>query len=276
MKHSEGTFTTSDGLELYFQFWKPEADPRAAVAIVHGHGEHCGRYMNVVDCLVPAGYSVHGFDLRGFGRSPGRRSYINSWSEYREDVRAFVHLVSLQTSNRPLFVYGHSLGALIALEYVLRHPEGLAGVILSAPPVGEIGLSPVLFLLSRVLSRVYPQFTLKTGLDTTALSRDSSVVQAYRDDPLVHGLGTARLGTELAVAREYAVGHVDDLSVPLLLIYGTADRICSPEGCRAFYDRVPLADKTRIEYAGGYHESHNDIAYKQVMTDIERWLTAHV
>ncbi len=276
MQHSEATFAGADGTMLYCQSWKPDSEPRATLAIVHGHAEHSGRYMNVVNCLVPAGYAVYGFDLRGSGRSPGQRAYINFWSEYREDVRAFLRMVATSEPNRPLFLYGHSLGGLIVLEYVLHYPEGLAGVILSAPAVGKIGLPPVLFLLSRIMSRIYPRFSLNAGLDVTALSRDPAVVQAYRDDPLVHPLGTARLGTEVVAAREYAVTHAGELRLPLLLIYGSADRITAPEGCRAFYESVACPDKTRLEYPGGYHESHNDIAYKQVMTDLELWLDGHL
>ncbi len=276
MQHSEATLTSADGTKLYSQSWRPDGEPRATVAVVHGHAEHSGRYMNVVNCLVPAGYAIYGLDLRGCGRSPGQRAYINSWSEYREDVRALLQMVAGSEPNRPLFLYGHSLGGLIVLEYALHNPDGLAGVISSAPTVGKIGLSPVLFLLSRILSRIYPRFSIKSGLDVTALSRDPAVVQAYRDDPLVHPLGTARLGTEVEAAREYTLAHAGELRVPLLLIHGAADRLVPPEGCRAFFDRVTVPDKTRLEYPGGYHESHNDIAYKQVMTDVERWLDEHI
>jgi alpha-beta hydrolase superfamily lysophospholipase len=276
MQHSEATFVGADGINLYYQSWKPDVEPRAAVAIVHGGWEHSGRYMNLVNCLVPAGYAFYAFDLRGHGRSPGQRAYINSWSEFREDVRALLQMIARQEPTRPLFLFGHSMGGLIVLEYVLHYPDGLAGVISSAPIVGEIGISPFLLLLSRIISRVYPRFSLSTGQDVTALSRDQAVVQAYRDDPLVHGVGTARLGAEFVAAREYTVAHAADLCIPLLLIYGTADRLSSPEGCRAFFDRVTFPDKTRIEYPGGYHESHNDIDYKKVMSDLEGWLNSHV
>ncbi len=276
MKHSESTFETNDGVKLYYQSWEPDGEARAAVAIVHGHGEHSGRYMNLVNCLVPAGYTLYGVDLRGYGHSSGQRGHIDSWSEYREDVHAFLQTVARQEPKRAVFLYGHSLGGLVVLEYVLHYPDGLAGVISSAPTVGEIGISPFLLLLGRLLSRIYPRFSLKTGLDVTALSRDPAVVQAYRNDPLVHSFATARLGTELASAREYTMTHAADLRVPLLLTYGSADRLAAPEGCRAFFDHVTFPDKTRLEYSGGYHESHNDIEYNKVMTDLQAWLDAHV
>ncbi len=276
MQHSEATFAGADGIKLYSQSWRPDGEPRATFAVVHGIGEHSGRYMNVVNCLVPAGYALYGFDQRGYGRSPGQRAYINSWSEYREDVREFLRMVSQSEPDRPLFLFGHSMGGLIVLEYVLHYPEGLAGVIASAPAVGKIGLPSVLFLLSRIMSRVYPRFSLNAGLDVTTISRDPAVVKAYQEDPLVHPLGTARLGTEAMAAREYTISHASELRLPLLLIYGTADRATYPEGCRAFYERVTYPDKTRFEYPGGFHESHNDIDYKQVMADLEHWLDGHL
>ncbi len=275
MKHTEATFDGFGGIKLYYQYWKPEGEQRATIAIVHGFGEHSGRYMNVVDWLVPAGYAVYAFDLRGHGRSPGQRAYINSWSEYRGDVRAFLDMVASQEPHQPLFLYGHSLGGLIVLEYTLHFPDGLAGVISSAPTVGQVFIPSLLLMLSRIASRVYPRLSINAGLDVTGLSRDPVVVQAYRDDPLVNRNGTARLGTELAVAREYTNAHTGEFRLPLLMTFGSADRLAAPEACREFYNAAGSQDKTCLEYPGGYHESHNDIEWKRVMTDMEHWLNEH-
>lgn len=275
MEQREGTFRGAGALELFYQRWRPAGEPRAALAIVHGFGEHSGRYMNVVNHLVPRGYAVYGFDLRGHGRSPGQRGYINTWAEYREDTQSFLRLVAEQEPNRPLFLMGHSMGGLIVLEYVLHHPEGLKGVIASAPVLGQAGVSPILFFLSRVLSRVYPRFSLSTGLDATTISRDPAVVKAYQIDPLVHSLATPRLGTEITAAQEWTLAHAGDLRVPFLLFFGTADRLVPPDNTRQFYNRVTFSNKHKIEYEGAYHETHNDIIYPQVMADLERWLEAH-
>jgi len=276
MEHTEGTFRGAGAIELYYQRWRPERDPRAVLAIVHGFGEHSSRYPNVVNYYVPSGYAVYGFDHRGHGRSPGKRGHINEWSEFRDDVRAFVQLVAMQEPNRPLFMLGHSLGGLIALEYVLRDPTGLRGVIASSPLLVQAGLSPVVVTMGKILSRVAPSTAIKTGLDASTISRDPAVVKAYQEDPLVHSYGTPRLSTEIAAAQKWTNAHAGELKLPLLLIVGSEDKLVPPEGGRRFFDAVTFADKQKLDYPGAYHETHNDIIAPQVMADVERWLEAHL
>ncbi len=276
MEHSEGKFSGAAETQLCSQRWRPEGASRATLAIVHGFGEHSGRYMNVVNVLVPRGYAVHGFDLRGHGHSPGQRGYISAWAEYRQDTAAFLEFVATQEPQRPLFLLGHSMGGLIALEYALHHPEGLRGVIASAPLLEQPGISPVLLLLSRVLSRVLPRFSLNTNLDATSISRDPNVVKAYKDDPLVHSLGTPRLATEITTAQNWTLAHAAELRVPLLVFFGTADRLVPPAATRRFFDRVTVPAKQKIEYADAYHETHNDIIADQVVANLERWLGAQL
>lgn len=275
MEHREGTFQGTGTLELFYQCWRPENTPRAVLAIVHGFGEHSGRYMNVVNHFVPRGYAVYGFDHRGHGRSPGKRGDIAAWSDFREDVRAFVQRVAAQEPNRPLFMLGHSLGGLIALEYVLHYPDGLRGVVISSPLLVQAGLSPMVILLAKVLAHVAPSAAIKVGLDATMISRDPAVVKAYQEDPLVHCFGTPRLGDAITAAQEWAHAHAGEWQAPLLMIIGSADKIAPPEGGRKFYARVTFADKQMLDYPGAYHETHNDVIYQQVMADVERWLSAH-
>jgi len=276
MDHLEGTFQGFGGLELYYQRWRPEGEPKAVLAIVHGFGEHSGRYDNVVNWLVPKGYAIYAFDLRGHGRSPGQRSYINRWAEYREDVRAFLTFVQEQEPGRPLFLMGHSMGGLIVLEYTLHYPEGLQGVIGSGPALAQTGVSPLLMALGRFLSRIWPRFTLETNLDATTISRDPAVVEAYVNDPLVHSVATARLGEEMSKAMAWVNDHAADLRVPLLILQGGADRLVSPEASRAFFERVASEDKTFHEYEGYYHEPHNDVGKERPLADLEAWLEEHL
>lgn len=276
MRSREGHFTSKDGLELYCQSWHPDGPIKAVLAIVHGHGEHSGRYQNVVGYFVPRGYTVYAYDLRGHGRSPGKRGNIRSWAEFREDQAAFMHFVSGQEPGRPVFAYGHSLGGTIILDIVLRSPEGPKGIVISAPVLGPPGIPPFLLTLSRVLSRVLPGFTLSTSLDTTALSRDPLVVKAYQEDPMVHSRANARLGTELISTAEWIQQHAGELRVPMLLIQGQLDRICRPSDSHRFYERVTFRDKEHIEYPGGFHEPHNDVEHERVMADVERWLVRHL
>ncbi len=276
MRQEEGTFAGHGGLELFYQRWLPEGEHEAVLAIVHGFGEHSGRYGNVVNWFVPKGYAAYGFDLRGHGRSPGPRGYINEWAEYRADVRLFLELVHAQEPERPVFLLGHSMGGLIVLEYALHYPEGLSGVIASGPVLAQAGVSPLLMLVSRLLSRVSPRLTLNTKLDAAAISRAPAVVEAYVNDPLVHSLGTPRLGTELTRAVEWTQAHAAEFQVPCLILHGSADRLAPPEGSRAFYEKMTLADKERQVYEGYFHEVYNDLGKEKPLAAVEAWVERHL
>ncbi len=276
MRSREGHFSTRDGLELYCQSWHPDAASRAVLAITHGHGEHSGRYRNVIGHLVPRGFTIYGYDLRGHGKSPGRRGNIRSWGDFRQDQASFLGFVSQREPGQPLFVFGHSLGGLIVLDFVLRNPAGLRGAVISGPVLGAPGIPPFLLTLSRVLSKVLPGMTLDTGLDATALSRDPAVVEDYRTDPLVHSKANARLGTELTDTAEWVQAHAGDLRLPLLIIQGEKDRLCRPADTRRFVSRISFPDVRHIEYAEGYHEPHNDVEHERVMADVEEWLRRHL
>lgn len=273
----EGRFAGHDGMSLYYQSWLDEAmPPRGVVLIVHGLGEHSGAYQHVVDRLAPAGFALFAFDLRGHGRSPGQRGFIESWDDYRQDVRAFLRFITMQQPDRPLYILGHSLGGVIVLDYALRFPDKLAGVIAIGPAIGEIGISPVLMAIARVLSRVWPSVALRIGLDVSAISRDPQVTEAYRADPLVHDRGTARLGTETEQTVAWVQAHAADLRVPLLIQHGESDRIARPDGSRRFLANVVERDKKLIEYAGGFHQVHNDLDHEVAISDLLSWLQQHV
>jgi alpha-beta hydrolase superfamily lysophospholipase len=273
--HFEATFKGHGDLELYYQCWQPVTRPKAIVAVVHGHGEHSGRYNNVVDWFVPKGYAVYAFDLRGHGRSPGKRGYIESFAEYRNDAAAFLDLVRSEEPNSKVFLLGHSQGGLIALNYVLHDGAGLAGVVASGPVLSPPGISPLLIQLSKVLSSVWPGLSLATGMDTTALSRDPAVVEAYVNDPLVHAKGTPRLGAETLVAVDWTQAHAAEMALPCLIVHGSDDRLCPPEGSQRFYESVTFADIERVEYEGYYHEVFNEPGKEKVLADVEAWVQRH-
>lgn len=263
-------------MKLYYQCWRPEGGLKAVLAITHGHGEHSGRYGNVVNWFVPRGYAVYAFDLRGHGCSAGPRGHIERWDEFREELSAFLAFVREREPGQALFLVGHSMGGLIALEYALHDPQGLAGVIASGPLLSQPGIAPFLIMLSKVLSTLVPRLALKTGLDATALSRDPAVVEAYINDPLVHSFGTARLGAELARAIEWTQAHAADLALPCLIVHGSDDRICPPEGSRVFFENIAFADKERQVYEGYYHEVFNDVGKEQVLAAVEAWVERHL
>lgn len=271
--------TGAESMQLFAQSWLPDpAGPplRGGVLIVHGFGEHSGRYGYLVEALTAHGYAVSGFDHRGHGQSPGLRGHIDRWDQFAEDVRAAVAAARLQVAPHPLFLFGHSMGGLVALNYAIRYPEGLAGIIASAPLLTQPNVSPVLNLAARALSSIKPDFPLKSGLDANGISREPEEVQRYRNDPLNHDKATARLGTEMIKTIDWTQQHASELRIPILIYHGSGDRIVPIQGSRTFYSRLTVQDKQWIEWPEGYHESHNDLHRAEVFNAILDWLNAHV
>lgn len=280
INHSESTFKGIGEVDLYYQSWKPTGKVKAVLAIVHGLGGHSSKYGNIVQHFIPKQYAVYGFDMRGHGRSPGQRGYINSWAEFREDLRIFLELIQTQHPKCPIFLLGHSLGSIVVLDYVLRYPQtaaALQGVIILAPSLGKVGVSKIKLFLGQLLSRVWPRFTLNTGLDLAAGTRDEKVLATYAQDYLRHTLGTARLATEFFDTVAWINHHTAEWQLPLLILHGGADRVALPEGGKIFYEQLTsCTDKTRIEYPDAYHELQDDLNYQEVLADLESWVERHL
>jgi alpha-beta hydrolase superfamily lysophospholipase len=277
MEHTQGTFRGDGGLELYYQCWHPAGEAQGVVVIVHGLGEHSGRYGNVVDQMTGRGYAVYGFDHRGHGRSPGQRGHVNRWQEYRGDVRAFLALSAAQEPERPVFLYGHSIGALIVLDYLIERSNGVRGAIVSAVPLRPVGVAkPHLVALARLLSGIWPRFSVPLPLHNASFSRDPDAAQAAATDPLLHRTASVRWGTESMATIERVEAHADRLRLPLLVIQGRGDRVSSAEGSRILFQQVAYPDKCLKIYPDGYHEPHNDIHYASVLSEVEEWMSAHM
>ena len=272
----ENRFRGAQGLSLFYQAWYPPGAVRAVVALVHGFGEHCDRYCTVTTALTQAGYAVFGFDNQGHGRSEGQRGHINQWQDYRHNVHAFLSQIRLHEPSLPLFVLGHSLGGLIVLDFALNFPQDLAGIIISGPPIRPVGIAkPYLVAIARVLSGVWPRFSMDVGAGAETLSRDPAVVNQTQDDPLTHSMATVRWGTECLVAIDAVRRNVSQLQVPILLVHGSADKVNDVRGSEEIFARI-TTDKTLKIYPGGYHEPHNDLDRNQVMNDLVQWLDEHL
>jgi alpha-beta hydrolase superfamily lysophospholipase len=272
----EGRFAGHDGAALFRRAWPARGEQRGVLINLHGLGDHSGLYPTVSDHFAPRGFSVHSPDLRGNGRSPGRRGHIGSWQEYREDLHRFIAVVREEEPRLPIFLLGNSLGGLIVLEYTLHHPEHLRGVIAAAPPLGPLGVPAPRLLLGRVFSRVWPSFSLKTGMDLSDLARDPSVTSAVLEDPLFHRWASARLSTEVVDAIVRVQDGASRISLPLLVLHGSADRMVPPHGSRRFLARVPHGDRRLIEYPGGYHALFADVGRERVLADLEGWMAARL
>lgn len=264
---------TADGLELAGLALRPTGEPKAAVAMVHGFGEHARRYDGLHRVLLDAGYAIGTADLRGFGRSPGPRGHIDAWADYRADTAAIVGLAASLAPGRPVFLFGHSLGGLIVLDFALHRPEGLAGVIASGPALLPAGRRrPLKELAAVVLSRIVPRASAELGLDPQGISSEPAEVAAYLADPLVHGRASMRWGAQtlrtMAATRERAA----EFARPLLLLHGAVDPINAPEGSRAFHDACGHPDRTLRLYPGSRHEVHHDVGRRRMERDLLRWL----
>lgn len=277
IEHLEGRFSGLGGLQLYYQAWLPtDRRDRAVIVNLHGLGDHSGLYPNLASHFPARGIPVYAYDMRGNGRSPGQRAYVSGWREYREDLHAFLDLVRKSEAQVPLFLLGNSLGALVVLDYAMKYPAGLAGIIGAAPPLGELGVPPLLMAVGRILSRVLPRFSLNVGMDLSGLARDPAVVETVLADPLFHRRGTARLSTEVTAAIARVQEGAADLSVPLLILHGSDDRMVPPDGSRRFFAKVREADRQFREYPGTYHGLFADLNYRQVLRDLEQWIEAHL
>ncbi|MGC1307968.1 MAG: lysophospholipase [Phormidesmis sp.] len=302
--YTEGTFNGSNALKLFYRSWYPVSvdvainntdaalasytdaevgigKVKGVLALIHGLGEHSGRYCAVVRALTAAGYAIYAFDNQGHGRSEGQRGHINRWQDYRDNTNAFLQLVRQQEPTAPLFLMGHSLGGLIVLDYVLRSAQSpqfqsfeIKGILVSAPPMQPVGNAThsVRAVVARLLSGLFPRFTLNMGLDQGCLSRDDTVIEQAEEDPLVHPYVTLRWGSETIATIDWVKAHMSQLSLPILLIHGGADPIIDPAGSQAVFQQIKLPEKTLCIYPDSYHEPHNDLDADRVTADMVSWL----
>ena len=273
MKHSEGTFQGDASLDLYYQSWQPVGESIAALVIIHGVAEHSDRYLNLVDNLVPGNITIYTYDQRGHGKSPGQRGYIESWDEYRADLRSFLELVHQREPNLPIFAYGHSMGALVILDSLLEDSNNISGTIISgAPIVSDDAASPLLVAAVKFLSRVWPTFSMASPIDASQLSCDAREVIKYQDDPEVFKVLTARWGTEYLKTQNAVRENVAAIDLPILILHGGEDALCDPEGSQYLYDHVISSDKTLKIYPSYFHEIHNEPGHVTVVQDIRDWI----
>ena len=277
MAPREDCFRGHDGLSLFERSWTPAARPRAAVVLVHGLIEHGGCHAGTARELVRQGFSVHAMDLRGHGRSEGPRCDVRSFDQYLLDMDIFFDRARREEHDRPLFLMGNSMGGLIiTLWAILRQPQ-ISGLILSGPLLALAdGLYPRLRHLTRVTAAVAPALRV-TRIPFDWLASQPQVVNRFRDDPLVfHGCFTVRMAAEILRAMKNVSDRAACLSVPLLILHGSQDRICGPAGSRALYQKAGCADKTFRLYEGFYHEVFDEPERDRVLADLTAWLDRHV
>jgi acylglycerol lipase len=269
---AEGALQGVGGLRLYRQAWVPDGDARAVVVLVHGACEHSGRYHHLAARLVADRHAVHALDHRGHGRSEGPRAFIDRMDNAVADLHALVEATASAHPGVPVVMLGHSMGGLLAVCFALAHPERLSGLILSAPLAALEAASPTTRLAARVLSALTPRLGV-IGIDSALICRDPQVVRAYDDDPLVfHGKLPARTVFELERAVRSLPSSVHAITVPTLIMYGSADRLCPPAGSLGLRDCIGAQDRELKVYDGLYHEIFNEPEQERVLEDVCAWL----
>lgn len=264
------------GARLVITHW-PIEHPRGVVLLAHGLFEHAGRYAHVAARLNAAGLAVVALDHWGHGRSDGTPGYVAAFSVFLDGLDALLSHVRAEYPHRPLLLLGHSMGGLMAVHHLLRHPHIYAAAAVSGPAILPAA-PPSRFTIwvSRILSRLLPRLGV-LALDANGVSRDPAVVAAYRADPLVHD---GKIGARLAEAMFDAMGEAAEaaprLTVPLLVQHGDADLLASPTGGQYLHDHAGSADKKLILYPGLYHEIFNEPEQAAVLDDLVAWFDAHL
>jgi acylglycerol lipase len=277
MRCEEDSYVGGGGTRIVYDVWTPDGEQRAVLVLVHGLGEHAGRYRHVVERLGGLGLTVYAPDHRGHGRSDGRPMRLRRFGEYVEDLRRLVKLAGERHPGQRRLLLGHSMGAAIALAYALDHQAELAALVLSAPPVvpGE-DVPKAAIRVARLLGRVAPGLPLRR-LDSAGISRDPAVVAAYDADPLVyHGRVPAGVAGALLATMDGFPARLPGLRLPLLVLHGGADSMVDPRGSRLIAARAGSDDVTLKVYEGLYHEVFNEPEQDVVLDDLVCWLRARL
>lgn len=276
MKYNTDMFVAQDGLKLFEQTWGPETEPRATVILVHGLAEHSGRYQHVAEHLVGHGYRVAAFDLRGHGRSDGKKGYVKSFDHYLADLEQFLARIQSQNPGQRLFLLGHSMGGAIVLLYTITQQPNVSGLIVSGPAAKVSDtISPLLVKVSALVGRLFPYLpTVK--IPSTVVSHDLNVIRKRdADDLVLHGGTLARTGAELIRASKRIQSQMEAIRLPLLILHGGEDQLADLDGSQQLYQRAQATDKTLKIYDGFYHEVFNEIDKDRVLADLAQWLNDH-
>jgi len=273
MRHTDGIFTSVRDLKVYHQAWLPEGEIKSIILIIHGLGEHSGRYTNVTNYFVPRGYAIYSFDNIGHGKSDNGREEINRFEELTAPATAMTAIIKEWPPQSPIFIYGHSMGALITSFHLLDRQADFKGAIISAPLVTvPAHVSSMTVRLGKILSVIAPRMGL-VNVDPSSLSRDKTVVEAYINDPLVfQKKAPARISAEMLRAMMRVTAEVEKISLPLFILQGSSDYLVDPNGAQLLEKKAGSTDKTLKIYEGLYHEVHNEPERELMFKDLETWL----
>jgi len=280
LKSFESKFVGNNGINFYIRGWDLTNNrPKALITLVHGLGEHTGRYLHVGKSMTDAGYALVGFDLRGHGKSGGARGHFPSLNAVIQDIRQFSKFLVQRYPDIPHFLYGHSLGGLLSLAYALQYPAGLNGVIVTGAALrSSLQEQKNKIAMVNLLGSLLPTITMPSGLDATTISRDADIVQKYINDPLVHDKTSLGLGKSALKAIDLCFAHAKEFAPPLLIMHSAADKLTYPSGSEDF---AKLASETNHDvtlklWDDLYHEIHNEPQKAEVFKVMIEWIEKHL
>jgi lysophospholipase len=276
LRRDEGSFPTADQLKLFWVSTIPEA-PRAHLALVHGYAEHIGRYAHVMDHFAGLGYAVHGFDVRGHGRSEGPRAHVRSFSDYIDDLGRYLERVKIAAGGKKVFLLGHSHGGLIGATHALSQPRDLAGLVLTSPFFGLAFKPPAIKVMgAKLLGSILPGLNMGNEIKSESLTRDQAMVAAHRADTLNVSTTTPGWFNAAMAAQARVLAEAGKVTLPLGMFVGGNDPIADAKVAKLFFDRAGSADKSFKAYDGALHEVLNETNRAEVFSDIAAWMDQRI
>ena len=274
----QGFFASKDGTRLFWRSETTDAEPNAWLGVIHGYGDHSGRYQKPIAAFVSAGFGVLAFDYRGHGKADGARADCLSWNDYLEDLKAFFARLVDAAKGKPVFLVGHSHGSLMATHFIAAGaPPELKGAVLIAPFYALAFEPPALKLMgAKLIKGIFPGLKIGNELKPDQLSRDPKWQEETKNDPLYLHNTTPRWFFECQAAQRRLAGLGPAISLPLLMLAGTADPIASMPAAKAFFETVGSRDKTYKEYGDYRHEVLMEIGREEVWADISSWISSHL
>ncbi|MDQ1320993.1 MAG: hypothetical protein QG655_2236 [Actinomycetota bacterium] len=276
-RREERTFSGVGGVEIVYDVWTPDTEPRGVVVLAHGYGEHARRYDHVAQHFGEAGLVTYALDHRGHGRAGGKRVRVRHMAEFVSDYRDLVNVARAEHPGRPLIVLGHSMGGGIVFAYGVQHPGDYDLMVLSGPAIAaHTGVSKVKAIIGKAVGSILPDLPIE-AIDANAVSRDKAVVADYKADPLVYrGKVPAGIGKALLVVGETMPARAPAITAPLLVVHGEDDQLVSAEGSRRLVQCIGSTDVELKVYPELYHEVFNEPEREQVLNDVTDWITSRL
>ncbi len=278
VKENSGYLKTFDSLSLYYTVSACE-NPLANALIIHGIGEHSGRYQELKNLLTSLQITAYSMDHRGHGRSGGQRGHVNHFDEYLQDVKCLHDLALNEQPGKKPILFGHSMGGVIAAAYALQYQDSLSALILSSPGfITAMEVPAWKLAMAHFLSAAWPKASFSSGLSADLISRDAGEVQKYVADPLNHGQVSSRWAVEFQKAGRECLKRANEIRLPLLIFHGMEDQIVDCKGSEAFFKQARSEQKELLLFPGLYHECMNEIPSERekVYAAIQKWLVQHL